>query len=118
MKLSEMNTEQLAACLCRIAAPVERIGKDAHISAFFKENAGKTDTTVIELVSASIGALTPVLLGDHLADVMAILSALTDKTQAELRAQKGVQTVRDIRAVIDQDLMDFFKSSAGMDVAT
>ena len=28
MKLSEMNTQQLAACLCKIAPALERIGMD------------------------------------------------------------------------------------------
>ena len=46
MKLSEMNTEQLANTLCRIAAPIERIGKDEELNARLAEaakvNGGKT----------------------------------------------------------------------------
>ena len=31
MKLSEMNTQQLATCLCKIAPALERIGMDEEI---------------------------------------------------------------------------------------
>ena len=48
MKLSEMNTEQLAKCLCEIAGPVSRIGQNPQIEAAMRKRAqGADGQTVI-----------------------------------------------------------------------
>lgn len=112
MKLSEMSTENLAATLCKIAAPVERIGADQEVNDVLKElssHGGKI--SVLQAGTATFGKLIPVLLDRHKEDTYAILSALTGKSVGKLREQRGLETIRDVKNCIDGDLIAFFKSS-------
>ena len=59
-----------------------------------------------------IGKLAPALLKTHRDDLYAVVSALTGKTVAEIDAQKGLQTIKDIKESFDGELADFFKSAA------
>lgn len=120
MKLSEMNTVQLAKTLCAIAQPVERLGKSKKIigalQSFADFRAGKGKGTLLEQVTALFAALTPALLDENnLPDTAAIVAAMTDKTVDEVLAQKGMQTILDIRGLLDKDFLDFFTQSVSVD---
>ena len=116
MKLSEMNTQQLAACLCKIAEPVERIGTDeAVVKAMRDMNVRLKDGTLMEKIAAMIGALVPTLLGTHFDDVVVIVAAMTGKTEDGVRAQNGFVTIRDIRSFFDEDFAGFFRPSAAQE---
>ena len=111
MKLSEMNTAQLADALVKIAAPCERIGKDAELNKKLAEHAAKLHTegmTKLQQNAALIGTVIPALLERHRADTFAILSALTGKSAEVLAAQNGMQTLKEAKACLDDDLMSFF----------
>lgn len=112
MKLSEMNTVQLADALVRIAKPIERIGKDEEMNrqmAEAVERFREGKLTTIEQRARMIGMYIPALLERHRADTLEILSALTGKSVAEIEAQPGVQTLKEAKACMDEDLMSFFK---------
>lgn len=114
MKLSEMNGEELSVCLCKIAEPIERIGFDKKTTAVFQEIAdmSKDNMNNIQKASAMIGKYVPLLLGDHREDTFAILAAINGKTVEEIRSQKGMQTIKELKnALADPNLMDFFTSS-------
>lgn len=120
MKLSEMNTVQLARTLCAIAPPVERLGKSKKITgalqSFAEFRNGKGDGTMLEQVTRLIAAITPALLDEkNLPDTAAIVAAMTDKSVDEVLEQKGMQTIRDIRGLLDADFLDFFTQSASED---
>lgn len=107
MKLSEMDTRQLAAALCSLAAPIDRLCADKDVMAVIA-----TIATGKGSLAAMLGKAAPVLLDKHYDDVVAVLAALTGKTADEISAQSGMQTIADIRACLDQDLGSFFSSSA------
>ena len=110
MKLSEMNTAQLATCLCRIAEPVGRIGRDARLNDYFRDVAqhGEGDT-VFERITGMAAALIPVMLDTHLEDMLCILSALTGKSERALREQNGLLTIREAVQSIDGEILAFFR---------
>lgn len=112
MKLSEMNTMQLADALVRIAGPLERIGKDEEMNEQMAEmgerfRSGKL--TNIEKMARMVSACISALLQRHRADTMEILSALTGKSVVEIAAQPGMQTIREAKESLDEDLLSFFK---------
>lgn len=116
MKLSEMNTEQLAACLCKIAPALERIGMDDATNKAFAALSGKPEGgTRMQQLAHIVGALVPALLGDHFDDVVTIVSAMTGKTEDGVRAQNGFTTIRDVQGFFDEDFLGFFRSSAAQD---
>lgn len=114
MKLSEMNTVEMAKALCQLAAPVGRLAEDVELLRAIA-SAGKDKNTLGEKLGALLPQVIPALLGDHFEDVVLILSALTGKAPEAIRQQKGTETVKDLMQCFDGDLLDFFKSSAGME---
>lgn len=114
MKLSEMNSDQLSACLCKIAPALESIGMDEKFSDALKRIADKDkDLKPAQQGAVMIGAFVPMLLGDHKDDTFAVLAALSGKTVKEIREQNGMQTIKEVKeALSDRDLMDFFMQSA------
>lgn len=112
MKLSEMNTIELSKTLCKLAEPIGRIGADAAINNIFKdfskENNGKT---LFQSGTEVYVAIVPALLERHQEDTFSVISAMTGKSVDEIRAQNGMETIRDIKCFFDNDLMSFFKSS-------
>lgn len=113
MKLSEMNSNQMTACLCKIAPALENIGMDDKFSNAVKRIANKDkNLKPVQQGAALIGAFVPLLLGDHKNDTFAILAALSGKTVKEIGEQNGMVTMREVKdALNDPDLIDFFISS-------
>ena len=116
MKLSEMNTEQLAACLCKIAPSLERIGMDEGTNRAFASISGKLEgCTRLQQLAHIVGALVPAFLGAHFDDMVIIVAAMTGKTEDGVRAQNGFATIRDVKSFFDEDFLGFFRSSAAQE---
>ena len=112
MKLSELNTMQLAGALCKLPPAVSRIMEDPALREAM-QSFGKSEERVPAIAYARLAALlAPVLLKEHLNDTADILSALTGKSTGDILAQPGFETIRDIKECLDKDLMDFFMPSA------
>lgn len=110
MKLSEMNTVQLERALCELAAPMGNIGKNQKISEKMREiSASLNGKTKIEAFSEVFSGVLPILLREHAGDLHAIVGALTGKTPDETAHQNGFQTIKEAKASIDKDFLDFFK---------
>lgn len=111
MKLSEMNTKQMAKALCDLTKPIANICNDkAVVEALVVLQAvkdGKHEGTLADVIAQVV----PVLLDTHYDDAAAILSALTGKTREEIDNQSAVQTVTDILTCMDADLSSFFMPS-------
>lgn len=112
MKISEMNGEQLADALCRMAEPVARICEDEKILRQMQEIGRMAgDTTVLELAGRISGALIPALLKDHRADTFEILAALEGRTAKQIAQEKAMEIMRTVReAIYDEELLLFFRS--------
>lgn len=113
MKLSEMNTRQMADALCKLAEPIgnmvaDKQFTDAFASALKRDQEG----TIGEQIAHAAKTVLPQILGTHFDDLIAIAASLTGKTNEQVAMQKGTETIRDLMDCFDKDLVDFFKSSA------
>ena len=113
MKLSEMNTRQMADALCKMAEPIgnmvaDKQFTDAFASALKRDQEG----TIGEQIAHAAKAVLPQILGTHIDDLISIAAAMTDKTAEQVAMQKGTETIRDLMGCFDKDIVDFFKSSA------
>lgn len=113
MKLSEMDTRQMATALCQLADPIGNLMSDKKFTEGMAATLKKAEgATVGGQLSAAMKTMLPALLRDHLEDVIAIASALTGKSKGQVAKQRGMETIRDVMDCFDKDLLDFFKSSA------
>lgn len=109
MKLSEMNTVQLADALVALSEPLSRIGRDPAMNRAFTDLGRFEGATALEKASHLFVPLTTALLKTHRADTLAVLSALTGKGVDALERQRGLDTLREAKACFDQELLDFFR---------
>lgn len=118
MKLSEMNTKQLAGVLCALVQPANRIATDSALNGVFERCAEKMKTaaymTQIEKMGMLLEAV-PVLLETHYDDTIKIISIMTGKTCAEVEEQNGMEMINEMMKSIDEQFLRFFKSSAVTD---
>lgn len=116
MKLSEMDTEQLAACLCELAPALDRISADDSMSKTFANIAKKLDGKWwVQQIAQIVCTFVPMLMGAHFDDMVTIVAVMTGKTEECVRKQKGMETIRDVNDFFDKDFFDFFKSSAAQE---
>lgn len=113
MKLSEMNTKQLAAALCRLTQPVSRIAKDEEINKMLSDMAKQKKMTMAEKAGALL-ELVPLLLDKHYSDAIQIIAAMTGRLDAEVETLNGMEMIAELRNSIDAELVRFFRSSAAM----
>lgn len=117
MKLSEMNTDQMAEALCEIGAAVENICKDEKINDEMKrlfEDGKEGGMTVLKKAGRTLNIWLPGLLRTHKADVYKILSVLTGKSEKAIAEQNGMETIKEARACMDGELMSFFSLFVNM----
>ena len=117
MKLSEMNTKQLAAALCQLTRPMSRIATDDSLGRVFANVQHAMERNEHVSVMEKTGMLleaVPVLLQTHYDDVIQIVSIMTGKMAAEVEAQNGMEMIDEMRKCIDSQFMGFFRSSAAM----
>lgn len=105
MKLSQMNTEELADALCRLAGPFCRIARDERVIAAMAKTKkrGRHWETAEKLI--------PLLLQDHREDAAEILGILTGREKEKILLQSALETIQDIRECADKELTDFFLSA-------
>lgn len=110
MKLSEMNTIDFMKCTSKMAKPVSVIAKNpdfiAAATAFFTEHDEKTNRLV--MIADAIGSLLPVAMDTCMNETIEIISALTFKTPEQIKNQRGLQTIKDVKDSFDSELIDFF----------
>lgn len=107
MKLSQMNTEELADTLCRLAGPFCRIARDERVTAVMAE----TEKRGTARLFGTAEKLTPLLLREHREDAAEILGVLTGREKEEILRQSALKTIQDIRECADGELTDFFLSA-------
>lgn len=117
MKLSEMNTDQMAEALCAMSAPVSRICEDVLINDDLKklgEDMKAGGMTMMQKLGRTVAIWLPGLLKTRREDVYEILSILTGKSMKEIAEQNGMQTMKDVRESLDGELMNFFSLFVSM----
>lgn len=115
MKLSELSTDQALDVLCELTPYINNIASDKDILSEigkvedFKDGITKQGLTIVWI--DRISKVIPTLLQTHRPDVYGILSAVNQKSVAEIAAQNSMVTLLQIREVLqDKELIDFFKS--------
>lgn len=117
MKLSEMNTDQMAEALCAMGGALESICEDVSINDGMKklfDEAKANGMTMLQKLGRTIHIWLPGLLMTHRNDVYTILSALTGKSVKEIAEQNGMVTIREARESFDGELMNFFSLFVSM----
>lgn len=117
MKLSELSTDRALDVLCELTPYVSNITDDKELmDTLGKEleiSEGMNLYGQVGVLAGRIGELAPLLLRTHRTDVYGILSAINERTPAEIAAQPVMDTIRQARELFqDIDLMSFFRSSA------
>lgn len=111
MKISQMTTDQAAACLVRISQPISNIMDDDNLRPAMERLVKGKNEPIIKLVAAMLPKLVPLAMQDHKQDVYEIVGALCDKPAEEIGKMKFIWTLHELRESLDKDLVDFFKSS-------
>lgn len=114
MRLKDMDTMQMAACMCRIAPAIERIGENKTVHELLKAYGEKKDENapLLARYARLVGTLVPALLGECIEETVVIVSAMTGKSVENVKAQKGMETIRDVMEFMDADFIGFFGQSA------
>lgn len=107
-----MNTEELARTLCRLTPPVCRMAGDPRVARALREAGEAGKEPLVTVASRLWAALAPVLLAEHGEDLWEAAAILTGKDAAQVRAQPGMETIRELWRCWDEELAAFF-SCAG-----
>lgn len=112
-KISEMNTEELAVCLCNAADPVSNLlGDNEVVDAFGKLGEKMKGKRVLAMFGMFVSVVVPTLLGEkHRDDTYALLAAVSGVSVDEVKRQNGFKTAKDVWAIFmtDVDMASMFR---------
>lgn len=117
IKINEVSTDKTLDLICDLTPWVSEIMEDKQVVKLLSEkvklgqNASeeKVKSTVITTTIQKITGLIPLMLKEHREAIYNILSLLNEKTVDEIRSQKALVTINEIKEIImDKDLLDFF----------
>lgn len=111
MKISEMNNEQAADALVKLAEPLGNICGDEEMLHLIEKMKDAQDGPVFTIISDVLPKFVLYALQKHRADLYAIIGALTMKPVAEVARMNFKATVDTIRGSYDDIIRDFFTSS-------
>ena len=117
MKLSELSTDRAADVLCEITPFLANLAGDTALQDTLRDKLKLQDgqkPSMAELYTfgaQKLAVIVPIVLKDHRADVFGMLAALNGTTAAQIAAQGVMDTMGQLREVMqDKQLRDFFKS--------
>lgn len=117
MKLSELSTDRAADVLCEITPFLANLAGDTALQDTLRDKLKLQDgqkPSMAELYTfgaQKLAVIVPIVLKDHRADVFGMLAALNGTTAAQIAAQGVMDTMGQLREVMqDEQLRDFFKS--------
>ena len=117
MKLSELSTDRAADVLCEITPFLANLAGDTALQDTLRDklklkDGQKLSTAELYTFGAQkLAVIVPIALKDHRTDVFGMLAALNGTTAAQIAAQGVMDTMGQLREVMqDEQLRDFFKS--------
>ena len=114
MKISELTTDQAADVLCELTPYVANIvGDKTLIDELGKkfDVKGKSAAELYLFAAQKYALLIPIFLKEHRDDVFGILSVLEETDKEKIAAQNFLDTIAQMREVLqDKDLLNFFRS--------
>ena len=111
MKISEMNNEQAADALVKLAEPFGNICGDEEMLGLLEKMQNAKGKPVVLMIADILPTFVLYALQKHRADLYAIIGALTMKPVAEVARMNFKATVDTIRESYDDIIRDFFTSS-------
>lgn len=114
MKLSDKTTDEVFDILCVISPLASNIFGDKALMGILSEKMPSGQHSVMEVYRFAVdkyASLVPIVMRNHREDLLGILATLEGKTVQEIKAQKIMVTMGQIReAIQDKELMDFLSS--------
>ncbi len=111
MRLGDMPTEAMGQALCRLTPPMCRMAKDPKVGEALKQ-IRREDALLLTL--GKVGEmLLPCLVGEHMGEMLEVLSILTGEDMETLRTRPGRETVTLFLQCVDEALADFFPCAGG-----
>ena len=112
MKISEMNNEQAADALIRLAAPLGNICDDEEMVAMIDEYGKNDKLPFIQTVGRLLPKAITYALKTHKEDMYEIVGALTFQTKEEVAKMNFFDTIKAVRDSYDEVFAGFFTLSA------
>lgn len=111
MKISEMNNEQAADALARLAVPFGNLCEDKQIDVMLKKYQGMKKMPGLQIIGKFLPEVATFALKNHRDDMFEIVGALTMQTAQQAAKMNFVETLKILRESYDDTLKDFFTSS-------
>ena len=119
MALRDFTTNEAADVLVQLSPLLDNIATDDTLMKTIGKGIKKDGLTKVGIAMEGLHrvfASTPLLLQDHREDVFGIVAIINRKTVDEVKEQNIVQTISEIKALVeDKDLLSFF-STFGLQV--
>lgn len=106
MKLSEMSTRQAAQCMVDLAAPISTLVKNPAVKEYMQKASNQEAS--FSMLAEAFAELVPIFLRDHFDELARIVATLTNKAVEEVAEQSVLETMKDLKGSVDQNLIDFF----------
>ena len=110
MKISEMNNEQAADAMIRLAVPFGNICNDEEALKIIDSFKNMEDQPFLVTVGKILPQVTGYLLKTHKEDLYEIVGALTFKSVQQVAKMNFMETVKTVRDSYDEVLAGFFPS--------
>lgn len=115
MKLSQLSTEKAADILCEVSIYAVNVVTDEELMNEITKKLSAEDKPtkerIISFATDKLSKLLPLILKKHKGDIFGIIAAVNEKSIDDVAKQNIVQTMSEIREIInDKELVDFFKS--------
>lgn len=111
MKISQMTADQAADVLIRISQPIANIIDDPETEPMIKQLSESRGLPPMKLISMFLPKVTMIALKSHRQDVYEIVGALAQEPASKMGKKPVLELVGIIKESVDQDLIDFFRSS-------
>lgn len=117
LKINELSTDKTLDLICDLTPYISEIMEDKEVIKLLSEKVKlgkeaseeKVKNTVITATIKKVSKFIPLFLDKHREATYNILSLLNEKSVEEVRSQKAITTINEIKEMLkDNDLMDFF----------
>lgn len=111
MKISEMNNDQAAEAMIRLAVPFGNICEDEEALKLIDEYKSMGSMPLIQTIGKMLPKIAAYMLKTHKNDLYEIIGALTFNTVEKVAKMNFAQTVKLMKDSYDEVLLSFFPSS-------
>lgn len=111
MKISEMNNDQAAEAMIRLAVPFGNICEDEEAIKLIDEYKNMGDMPVIQTIGRLLPKFVKYMLKSHKNDLYEIVGALTFNTVEKVAKMNFAETIKAVRESYDEVLVSFFPQS-------